>query len=106
MGYYRPHKKFKRKEDEVLRVRLPRDKEMFGIVEQLLGGRRMFVKCADGKRRICRVPGKLRKIWVNENDYIVLVPWSVEGDKKADVVWRYRRVETEWLKANGYLKEL
>lgn len=105
MAYYRkPYRP--RKEEEIVRVRLPREKEMFGIVEQLLGGKRMLVKCADGKRRICRVPGKLRNIWVNENDYVVLIPWTVESDKKADIVWRYRRAETEWLKNNGYLKEL
>ena len=45
-------------EDEITRVRLPRRGQILGEVEQLLGDRRMLVKCTDGHSRLCRIPGK------------------------------------------------
>ena len=48
-------------EPQLFRVRIPRGKQTLGILEQRLGGSRMRVRCADGKIRICRVPGRLKK---------------------------------------------
>lgn len=92
--------------DEVLRVRLPQEGELFGYVEQLLGDRRMRVRCSDGKTRICRIPGRLRRVWVREDDIVLVQPWPVEGDKKGDIVWKYRAIEVEWLKSKGYLDDI
>ena len=65
----------------------------------------MMVHCADGKERMCRVPGKIkRRIWVKEGDYVLITPWAVEGDEKADIAFRYTRVQAEQLKARGILK--
>ncbi|MBI1973849.1 translation initiation factor eIF-1A [Candidatus Micrarchaeota archaeon] len=88
---------------EELHIRTPREGEIMGHVEQLHGAKHMLVKCADGKMRMCRVPGKLSKIWVREDDYVLVLPWSVESDKKGDIAWRYRQVEVDWLRRNGYL---
>jgi len=93
-------------QEQEFRVRLPRAGEMFGRVLQLHGGKHLTVKCADGKMRMCRIPGKLRKIWVREDDYVLVEPWSIETDKKGDIVWRYKQVEIDWLKRNGHLKDL
>lgn len=93
-------------EDISIKIHLPRGKEMFGKVEQLHGGKRMTVICADGKLRMCRVPGKLRMVWVRAADYVLIEPWPVESDKKADIVWRYRHAEVDWLRRHGYLKDL
>ncbi len=82
-------------------IRLPKSSqgEIFGVVIAELGGARMQCLCEDGKERICRIPGRLkRKIWVKEGDIVVVKPWEVEGDKKGDVVWRYRKLEVEWLR--------
>ena len=49
-------------ETEVSRVKLPRNNESFGIVDQRLGASRMKVRCLDEKTRICRIPGRLKKI--------------------------------------------
>ena len=38
--------------EEIVRVRIPRNKEVLGILEQRLGGSRMRVRCLDGKTRI------------------------------------------------------
>ena len=65
----------------VIRVRIPKDKEVLGIVKQRLGGSRMRISCLDGKERICRIPGRLRRsLWVRENDVVVVEPWELGGD--------------------------
>ena len=51
-----------------LRVRTPRGKEVIGSISQRLGGSRMKVSCMDGKTRICRIPGKLKKIYGLEKE--------------------------------------
>jgi len=91
---------------ENFRVRLPRGKELFAHVNTLSGGKRMIVTCSDGKERMARVPGKLKRIWVRLDDYVLVIPWELEGDKKCDISWRYRQTEVDWLKNHGYLKGL
>lgn len=94
-------------QDFVGRVRLPRGRETFGILEQRLGGSRMRVRCLDGKVRICRVPGRLKKkLWVREKDVLLIEPWEFGGEDKGDVIFKYNKNQVEWLKRNGYLKEL
>ncbi|MGB9719302.1 MAG: translation initiation factor eIF-1A [Candidatus Anstonellales archaeon] len=86
------------------RIRFPRGKEIFGVVVSALGGARMMCVCADGKERVCRVPGRLKKhIWVKEGDVVLVEPWQIEGDKKGDIVWRYKPIEGKWLKEKGYI---
>ena len=92
---------------EISRVRLPRGNQVFGLLDQRLGASRMRVKCLDGKTRICRVPGRLkRRLWVREGDLLLVEPWEFEGDKKGDVVFKYRPSQVDWLKRKGYLKKL
>ena len=94
--------------EEIKRVKLPRqrDGEMFAIVTAELGGARFACFCEDGRERVCRVPGRLkRRVWVRENDYVIVKPWAVEGESKGDILWRYRPLEVEWLKKRGYLKD-
>ncbi len=92
-------------ETEVSRVKLPRDNQSFGIVDQRLGASRMRVRCLDEKTRICRIPGRLkRKLWVREGDLVE--PWEMGGDEKGDIIFKYRPSQIEWLKRKGYLKKL
>lgn len=92
---------------EISRVRLPRGNQTFGIVEQRLGGSRMRVICLDGKNRICRIPGRLkRRLWVREGDILLIQPWEFSGDKKGDIIFKYRHSQIDWLKHKGYLKKL
>ena len=46
---------------EVRRVRSPRRGEIPGVVEQILGHGKLKVRCADGKTRLTRIPGKMKK---------------------------------------------
>jgi len=91
--------------DEQQRLRMPRPGEVFGVVIELVGGARMRVQCADGKKRMVRVPGKIRRqIWVREGDVVLIKPWSVEGDEKADIAYRYTRLQVDQLRRRGLLK--
>jgi len=93
--------------EEVLRVRIPKRNEVLGILERRLGGNHMLVKCLDGKERVCRVPGRLkRKLWLREGNVVLVEPWQLQGDKKGDVIWKYNPAEVEWLKKKGFLKEI
>lgn len=88
------------------RARLPKKEEMFGFVEQRLGYGKVYVRCEDQKVRIGRIPGRLsRRLWVREGDVVIVQPWSVEGHKKCDVVYRYTPAQKNWLKRKGKLPE-
>ena len=93
-------------QEEIRSIKLPRGRECFGIVEQRLGGSRMSVRCLDGKTRVCRIPGRLkRKLWIREGDVIVVEPWEYDSEK-GDVIFKYRPNQVEWFRKNGHLKEL
>ena len=94
-------------QEEVLRVKLPRGNEVFGVVEIRLGFGKSRVICTDGKVRICKVPGHLkRELWVRPNNIVLVKPWEIEGEKKGDVIYKYRDNQVDWLKKRGYLKGL
>ncbi|MBT4538950.1 translation initiation factor eIF-1A [Candidatus Woesearchaeota archaeon] len=95
-------------EQQTIRVRIPQKKEILGIVQQRLGGSRMRVSCLDGKERICRIPGRLRRrLWVRENNVVIVEPWELGGDGKGDIIHKYRsKAEVDFLKRKGYLKNI
>jgi translation initiation factor 1A len=92
--------------EEVIRVRIPQKRkgEVLGIVEKMLGGRRVIVQCVDGVERLGRIPGRLkRRQWVASGDIVIVVPWEFQ-DEKGDIAYRYTRPQAEWLRKKGYLK--
>ena len=92
-------------EEEIGKVRIPKEGEVVGVVISMMGGSRVLVECNDGKERLCRIPGKIkRNIWVKSGDYVIVQPWEVESEKKGDIAWRYTRYQAEWLKRKGLLK--
>ena len=96
------------KEEITLRVTLPYKPkgEMFAVAETFQGGSRLQVICEDGVRRMGRIPGKLRRrMWVRENDLLIVVPWSFQ-DSKADVKFRYTPTQTSNLKRRGKIPEI
>jgi len=87
--------------------KMPAEGEVVGVVAQLLGFDRVKVKCSDGKVRVCRIPGKMKKkIWLRLNDIVLIAPWDFQSDQKGDVVWRYDRSDFKNLKAKGMLDNL
>ena len=92
---------------QVVRIRLPRNAQCLAIIEQRLGGSRMRSRCLDGKTRICRIPGRLKRhLWVREGDVVIVEPWEFGGDEKGDVVYKYTKSQTQFLKKKGYLKKM
>jgi translation initiation factor 1A len=84
------------KEQEYIRIPLPsREKgELFAVVDQLMGGSRIKVVCEDGKARLARIPGRIKKRkWIKNRNLLIVKPWSFQDDK-ADVVYRYTPTQT------------
>jgi len=94
-------------EEVITSVRLPRNNEIFGILDRRLGGSRCQVRCLDGKTRICRIPGRLkRKLWVREGDLVLVEPWEFGGNEKGDIIYKYRPLQVDWLRRKGHLGKL
>ena len=92
-------------EQQVFRARLPRGREVLGIIEQRLGAGRILVRCFDGHSRNCRVPGRLRRmLWLREGDVVIVEPWENSSDDKGDVLYKYSPTGVDWLKRKGYIK--
>ena len=67
----------------------------------------MKVRCIDGKMRICRIPGRLkRRLWVRDGDIVLVEPWELGGDEKGDIVYKYRQNQVAWLEKHGFLKQV
>lgn len=105
MAYFNKNKnKNAQEEPKIQRARLPKGKEVIGIIERRLGGNKMMVACLDGKTRNCRVPGRLKRaLWLRPEDVVLIEPWELDGEK-GDVIFKYRPNQIAWLKREGYLK--
>jgi len=67
----------------------------------------MKVRCMDGKNRICRIPGRLkRKLWVRDGDILLIEPWELGGDEKGDVLFKYKPIQVDFLRRRGLLKDM
>ena len=90
-------------EEKVVRVRLPKGREVIGIIAQRCGGSRMLVSCMDGKTRNCKVPGRKRRgLWLREGDAIIVEPWEFDDDK-GEVLFKYTDNQVVKLKEMGQL---
>ncbi len=98
----------------VTRVKFPNKNlgEMFGRVVGILGNDRMEVFCEDGKHRIGRIRGKIKKrVWIRLADLVIVNPWEWEtetADKmgKCEITWRYMKHEISWLERKNRIPEL
>ena len=92
---------------EYIRLRLPKrqNKEMFAIAEQLMGGSRINAVCDDGKSRMARIPGKMkRRARVRAGDLLIIKPWDIQNEK-ADIIYRYNRSQANTLSRRKLLPE-
>jgi translation initiation factor 1A len=95
-------------EQIITRVKFPvrRNGEQFARVTDILGNDRMRVFCEDGKSRIGRIRGKIKKrVWIRLADLVVVNPWEFE-DEKCEISWRYTRAEIQWLERNNKIPEI
>lgn len=93
--------------EEYIRLPLPKKNknEMFAIADRLMGGSRITVICADGKSRLARIPGRMkRRQRVRAGDLVIIKPWDIQNDK-ADIIFRYRRTQAVVLSKRRLLPE-
>jgi translation initiation factor 1A len=83
---------------------LPTKTDVLGIAVQMLGGDRIMVKCQDGKLRLCRIRGKLkRRVWIRDGDVVLVSPWDFQSDERGDIFFRYRQNQVTWLRERNIL---
>ena len=85
-------------ESALKEIRLPEEGELLGRVIKLLGSDQVLVKCTDGITRRGRIRGKLkRRIWIRDNDIVIIAPWDFKKDERGDIVWRFTLPQVDWL---------
>ena len=58
-----------RSEGEFKIPMLPNENDVIGIATKMLGFDRVLVSCQDGKERLCRIRGKMkRRMWIRKGD--------------------------------------
>lgn len=93
--------------EEYIRLPLPKKHkhEMFAIADQLMGGSRINVICEDGRSRMARIPGKMkRRARVRQGDLLIIKPWDIQNEK-ADITFRYSRTQAITLSRRKLLPE-
>lgn len=89
-----------------VRVRMPRNTEVIGVIVQRYGGNRMEVLSTDGKKRNCRVPGRYKRdLWLRPRDIVLIVPW-VDDNEKGDIIFKYNGSAVNQLRKKGLLNSL
>ena len=99
-------KKSKQSSPIIKRARTRNHKQLYAVVREMSGGSRMIAYCEDGLTRMIRIGGKFkRRMWCRIDDLIIIKPWVVQEDKKADLVYRYLPPEKNWLIRNNKIPE-
>lgn len=75
-------------------------------VVKLLGNSRVEGNCFDGKTRLCRIRGTLKKkkIWIKSGDFVIASLREFEDDK-ADIIYVYKSKEVKKLVKMGEIPE-
>ena len=93
-------------ESQLKEIRLPEEGERFGRVIKLLGSDQVLVKCTDDITRRGRIRGKLkRKIWIRDNDIVIIAPWDFKPTERGNIIWRFILGQVKWLRNNGHLQK-
>ena len=89
------------------RLKMPVDNEIVGRVMRIAGATNFFIKCNDGKERLCTIPGRLRRMfWIKTNDIVIVKPWIVQSDQRGDIVWRYSLLDISRLREKGMMQNI
>ena len=101
---YNMGKRQVKNESALKEIRIPEEGEMFGRVLKMLGGENVIIKCTDGLTRRGRIRGKLkRRVWIRDNDIVIIAPWDFKEKERGDIVWRFTLPQVDWLKQNGHI---
>ena len=91
-------------EGELNQLVVPSANDILGVAIKLLGFDRVLVKCQDGKERLCRIRGKMkRRVWIREGDVVLVSPLDFQSDKRGDIFWRYTKAQAETLRRKGHI---
>ena len=91
-------------ESALKEIKLAEEAELYGRVIKLLGSDQVLVKCADDITRRGRIRGKLkRRIWIRDNDIVIIAPRDFKADERGDIIWRFTLPQVDWLKDNGHI---
>jgi translation initiation factor 1A len=91
-------------ESALKEIRIPEEGELFGRVLKMMGGENVMIKCTDGLTRRGRIRGKLkRRVWIRDNDIVIIAPWDFKQDERGDIVWRFTLPQVQWLKDNNHI---
>ena len=103
MGFKKPNYDTRRGSAPETSTKMPGAGERIGKVIRIAGATKFLVKCSDNNERLCSIPGRLRRrFWIKEGDLVIVKPWVVQSNEKADIIWRYSLGDKERLKAKGY----
>ena len=90
--------------ESVLKQVLLPEGELLGRALKLLDSEQVMVKCTDEVTSRGRIKGKLkRRIWIWDNDIVIIAPWDFKETERVDIVWRFTLPQADWLKNNDYL---
>jgi translation initiation factor 1A len=91
---------------ENTRIPIPEKKEneMFAVANKVLGGSRVDVHSEDGKTRLARIPGRMKRRMgrIKMGDLLIISPWEIQ-DEKADIIHRYRKNHVRFLSKRNML---
>jgi len=82
--------------------------ELYGKVVKRLGGSpaRVLILCEDGVERNCVLRGRFHKrVWLNQNDYVIILYNQGSSDKSGEVSHKYYPHELALLISRGELDE-
>jgi translation initiation factor 1A len=83
---------------------LPSTGDVLGIAVKMLGADRIMVNCQDGKQRLCRIRGKMkRRVWIRDGDVVLVSPWDFQQESRGDIFFRYRQNQASWLRDHNYI---
>ncbi len=92
--------------DELEQIMEPGPGDVYGVVVKMYGYDRVLVECSDGKTRLCRIRGQLkRRIWIKEGDLVLVSPWDFQSDKRGDIWWRFTKGQALKLAEQGVLPD-
>jgi len=104
-------KKFKKKKEEgggesdLKNIIFKEADQEYAQVTAMLGNCRLRLNCIDGKSRIGKIRGAIRKkMWISMND-VVLVSLRDFEDDKCDVLHAYKAIEAKYLQKLGEIPQ-
>lgn len=100
-------RKAKRGAENQREIEVKQAGQEYGKVQKLLGNSNCMIYCFDGKQRIGKICGKMKKrVWLKVDDIVLVSMRDFEdSDRKCDILLKYFPEEAKELKAIGELPE-